>query len=277
MRKADESVSEDVEYLVNYKVDQLYIQPGKDGAYAKMVGDSETLIGEIDVTPRCKLAVSAFYVREKSDFNSLKITKLMFHKTRGWYAAEYVQVNQFQFVQMKEFLAIISSLNLTDAKKTRLSLDNLNIGALSALLGSSKGAEMMRDLAESPELHHDIYAVATKRKALAEFEAMLSAETVETEWQRYFEANPWIFGHGLNYVALDKVSSKLEAVTTGHSFDTAGMEAAPILLPRHTPGLTPPPPYFPAGFRASIRIRASACWSDDRSLLPAGILFSRRM
>ncbi len=37
----------------------------------------------------------------------------------------------------------------------------------------------------------------------------------EDIWQHFFERNPWLFGHGLNYVFLDKEGKKLEAVTTG--------------------------------------------------------------
>lgn len=63
---------EDIEYLANYKPDALYTIPAKNGtgAYAALVGDSEQVIGEIDVTDRCKLAVSAFYVQNHSDFGS---------------------------------------------------------------------------------------------------------------------------------------------------------------------------------------------------------------
>ena len=68
---------------------------------------------------------------------------------------------------MKEFIAVISSLDLREAQKTRISLDNIHFGALGALLSSTKGAALIKELATSPELHHDIYAVATKRAALA--------------------------------------------------------------------------------------------------------------
>jgi len=114
-----------------------------------------------------------------------------------------------------------------------LSLDNLHVGALGALLSSTKGAALINELATSPELHQDIYAVAAKREALQEFEALLRAsDTPEPNWQAFFERNPWIFGHGLNYVFLDKVGRKLEASTTGSTFDRAGKRADGLLLTR---------------------------------------------
>src|ERR1022692_4599622 len=114
-------MSDDTEYLANYKPNQLYTHPGKAGAYATIVGESEHVFDEIEVTSRCRLAVSAFYVHDKSDFGSFKITKLLFHKTHGWREDSHIQVNHFQVAQMREFLAIISNLNLGDAQKTRLS------------------------------------------------------------------------------------------------------------------------------------------------------------
>jgi hypothetical protein len=153
-------MSDDAEYLKKYKPDHLYTVPGPKGVYATIAGESEEVTGEIDVTSRCKLAVSAFHVHDSQDFGTFKITKLQFHKTYGWRPDSHIQVNQFQLAQIKEFLSIISSLDLSDAKKTRLSLDNLHVGALGTLLGSTKGAALISELAKSPELHQDIYAVA---------------------------------------------------------------------------------------------------------------------
>jgi hypothetical protein len=224
----------DLDYLVNYKSDTLYTVPAVNGrgAYAKLVGDSEHVVGEIDVTSRCKLAVSAFYVGEQANFDTLKITKLRYHKKRGWLIDGEISVNDFQLVQMKEFISIISSLDLQDAKKTRIALDNIHVGALGALLASTKGASLLQELAASPELHHDIYAVAAKRAALSEFETNLGTDLSEPDWQAFFECNSWIFGHGLNYVFVSKVGRKLEATTTGSAFDRSGKRADALMLTR---------------------------------------------
>lgn len=224
--------SDEIEYIANSRTNALYTYPAKNGtgAYAKLVGDSEQVIGEIDVTSRCKLAVSAFYINDRANFGTFKITKLQYHKRYGWRPDGYVQVNHFQAAQMKEFVAIISSLDLRDAKKARLTLDDIHISALSVLLTSTRGAALIRELASSPELHQDIYAVAAKRAALSEFERNLSEDLSEPEWQQFFERNAWIFGHGLNYVFLNKAASKLEAQTTGSAFDHAGKRTDGLLL-----------------------------------------------
>jgi hypothetical protein len=227
-------MDDDLEYLSKYKTDSLYTMPAHNGvgAYATLVGDSEQLVAEIDVTPRCKLAVSAFYVQNRADFNTLKLRKLQYHKTHGWQPAGEISLNSFQVAQMREFISILSSLDLRDARKTRIALDNIHIGALGSLLSSTKGAALIQALAASPELHQDIYAVAAKRAALAEFGNNLKSNLSEPQWQKFFERNPWIFGHGLNYVFLNKVGQTLETLTTGSAFDRAGKKADGLMLTR---------------------------------------------
>jgi len=226
-------MSDDAEFLPNYRTNELYIHTGKHGAFATVVTEGdETLVGDFNLTPGCKIAVKAFYVRDKADFNSFKIVKLKWTKPLGWQEDEAVHVSHFQAGRMAELVALLSRLNLTDATKARMSLDNVNISDLGALLNSTKGAAIVRELAESPQLHQDIYAVAAKRAALAEFEGMLGKSLKEAEWQAYFERNPWVFGHGLNYVFLDEVGDKLETRTTGAAHGQAGKTADGLMRTR---------------------------------------------
>jgi hypothetical protein len=225
-------MSDDADYLANYKANQLYTHPGKAGTYATIAGEGEEVLGEVDVTTRCKIAVSAFYVNDKADFGTFKITKLQHHASYGWREAGHIQVNHFHLAQINQFLSIISSVDLSDAKKARLSLGNLDVGALASLLNSTRGPELVEQLAHSPELHQDIYAIASKREALAQFKSMLGQGRSEREWQAFFEEHKWIFGHGLNYVFLDKVGAKLEARTTGNTFDQGGKTVDGLLRTR---------------------------------------------
>jgi hypothetical protein len=63
---------DDSEFIARYKNNHLYIHPGKAGAYATIAGESEEVIGEIDVTVRSKIAISAFYVNDRRDLVPLK-------------------------------------------------------------------------------------------------------------------------------------------------------------------------------------------------------------
>src|SRR5262245_36204293 len=100
----------DSEFIAKYKNNTLYIHPGKTGAYAAIAGESEDVIGEIDVTARSKLAISAFYVNDRRDFGTFKITKLKLHSSFGWREHGSLSFNGFQLAQMHEFLSIISTL-----------------------------------------------------------------------------------------------------------------------------------------------------------------------
>jgi hypothetical protein len=225
-------MSDDAEYLANYTPDKLYVHPGPNGAYATICGASEEVIGGIDITQRCKLAVKAFWVNDKSDFGTFALIKLTHHKTYGWREDSRVQITHFQLAQIRDFLRIIASLDFGDARKTKVSLENVSLAALTSLLTSNKAADVIAQLAESPELHQDIYALAAKRSVLDDFEHRMGKGLSEADWQAFFEVNSWIFGHGLHYVAMGKVSETLMAKTTGHEFDRAGKTVDALMRTR---------------------------------------------
>jgi len=222
-------MSSDVEYLKNYSPDTLYINPSAQGTYVSVVAENEELIGEFEVTPRSRIAVKAFYVNGKKDFNTFKIIKMKYHKIHGWNEDESITVNRFDLSNILAFSSIISTLDFSDSKKTKINLGAIGIEQLQSLLASSSAPEIIHNLSNSPNLDRDIYALASKKKALAQFKANLNQPLTESEWQNFFETNPWIFGHGLQHVFLNKVSKKLETTTTGSAFDQNGKRVDGLL------------------------------------------------
>lgn len=230
-------MSSDIEYFANYKPDRLYVNLGRNGAYASIASDSlgsgqESLVAEFEVSERTRLVVSAFHVTEKGDWNTLKITKLQFHKTHGWRSDGEVKLNQFDSSKLSEFLSVLGTLDMRDPQKTKLDLSAASIEQMGLLLRSDRGASLLKKLANAPELQHDIYAVGAKRSALQSFEHMLSEPTNEPTWQTFFETNPWVFGYGLTFVFLDKVNTKLESNTSGSTFDRSGKRTDALLRTR---------------------------------------------
>lgn len=223
---------DDTKFLQRYLTETLYVHPGKEGSYVTMVSEGEEVLAEIEVTARSRLAVSVFYVRGKKDFGTFKLTKLKFHRFRGWESDGHIQINSFHLSQLRQFISLIAALDLSEAAKTKIGLENIQLDALQTLLTSSRAGELLTGLSNSLELHTDIYAVATKRAALKEFERKLSENLSEPDWQAFFEKNPWIFGHGLNYIFLDKVARKLESTTTGQAFDQPGKRADGLMRTR---------------------------------------------
>lgn len=62
-----------------------------------------------------------------------------------------------------------------------------------------------------------------RNEALQEFEVHLkTTDWDETQWQKFFEENTWIFGYGLSFKWIKSIGTKLEQTTTGASIDGAG-------------------------------------------------------
>jgi hypothetical protein len=56
-----------------------------------------------------------------------------------------------------------------------------------------------------------------------ELKAKMKIDKAENVWQRFFEANTWILGYGLNYVFNSELDGKkLEQVTKGYDFNSSG-------------------------------------------------------
>ncbi|MCH2546750.1 MAG: DUF4263 domain-containing protein [Alphaproteobacteria bacterium] len=237
----------DVEYLANYKPDNLYIQPAKSGAFISLLDEDEALLDELEVTPRIRLALSLFYVNDRQDFSSFKLTKIRKHG-EGWKKDGEIKINGFQLAKLKDFIALLGSLNLQEVEKTRISIADIDLSALKSLLRTHQGVELIHQLANDPSLSEDIFALAHKKESLKDFERLLTnfeatkthyidkhhlkAVGEENIWQHFFECNPWIFGHGLNYVFLDKDNEKLEAATQGNSVETHGKRVDALMHTR---------------------------------------------
>ena len=172
-------MSSELEWLPKYRPNALHIHPGREGAYATLIAEDEVPLAEIEVTERTRLAVSAFYVRDKSDFGTFKITKLLFRKRSGWIEDGAVRINHFDAARLRSFVSILAQLNLQDAVKARILLEDVEIESLSALMATDRGRQVIRELSTSPELQEDIYAVAGKRRALDQFSEHLRNNPAE--------------------------------------------------------------------------------------------------
>lgn len=236
--EGETTLDTDHAHIANYVPDRLYVHPGKEGAYASIAADSladgsEAVLAEIDVSERTRLAVSMFHVTERNDWNRLKITKLKHTKRDGWRVDGEVVVSRFDGSKLAAMLNVLSSLDLAEPTKAKIDLRDVQVHQLTSLLGTSKGRALVQRLSQSPELEHDIVAVAAKRRTLAEFERLLTeGETPEPAWQAFFEANPWVFGYGLAFVFFSPVGDKLESVTMGAAFDRSGKRADGLLRTR---------------------------------------------
>ena len=242
-------MSEENTYLSNYKTNTLYIHPKEDGqgAYVTTVyeDEEEQDNGELQISSQIKLGVSAFFVNKKSDYSTFKLTKLRLSEG-NWVPELELNLSSFLLAKMKDFLQLLSSLDLKDAQKNRIALQNeIDPDALTGLLKTDAASKILQFLEHNPNLSRDVFAIASKEEALKEFHQLLfefdnykeayikkyqpSKEGEEDLFQHFFERNTWIFGIGLNYVFLDKVRGKLESVVKGYDYQSNGKRVDALL------------------------------------------------
>jgi hypothetical protein len=126
--------------------------------------------------------------------------------------------------------------------KTVLVADDIDLAALEAAARyDPQTAEAMARFVEQEYSLRDLQAVAYRREQLAHFHRLLSDEVFRAEqrqaaggpeklWQKFFEKNPWIFGYGLTYMPLAKLSGKsLEAYIQGKGIGSVGKEADAVM------------------------------------------------
>jgi hypothetical protein len=130
------------------------------------------------------------------------------------------------------FILGIKTLALGDGKKLHLSDEELRqiiLNDSQAKKIFTENEELFVKIAQSEHLKRDLVAVGYRRKQLVQFSRLLEDEaffeaekarlatTSEGVWQRFFEANTWIFGYGLSYQFLTSLDGqKLEQIVRGH-------------------------------------------------------------
>lgn len=127
----------DEDYLGNYKINTIYTIPGDAGGYVKIVGDC-------DVSSTIRIVVEAFYVNKKDDITSFKLVKIQ-KKNDKWVRKEHVTLSNFNLAKIKNFLEIISSLDLDTMRHEKLSLEKeLDTESLIDILNTEKGSQALK-------------------------------------------------------------------------------------------------------------------------------------
>jgi hypothetical protein len=109
----------------------------------------------------------------------------------------------------------------------------------------SKNPEVFLQLAQHEDVARDVVAVGYRRKKLKYFEQLLSDPQYfldellrlnckpEALWQKFFEANTWIFGYGLSYQFLSELDGhRLEQVVRGSDLAGRGKRSDAVMKTR---------------------------------------------
>ena len=147
-----------------------------------------------------------------------------------------------------EFLANIqsvslengSSVDISDAELRRIALTSRQVKELVA-----DNEDLIAEVLRHSVTKKDVVALGYRKKQLEVFGKLLGSESYfndlkkrkqckdEALWQKFFEANSWIFGYGLSYVYSSGLDDKkLEQVVRGYQVDHSGKRVDALLKTR---------------------------------------------
>jgi hypothetical protein len=143
------------------------------------------------------------------------------------------------------FIAGVRTVPLDGAAKVHLSdeiLRDIVLDQGQARRIFAKNPELFLNLAQHEDITRDLVAVGYRRKQLQRFDSLLhdagyfaSEQELlrcrpEDVWQKFFEANTWIFGYGLSYQFLSTLDErKLEQIARGRDLTGAGKRSDALM------------------------------------------------
>jgi len=210
-----------ISHFQNYKTDTLYIKESEKGKTVSVVSEKkEVFIKSIQVSPRIRLAIKAFYVNGKDEISHYEIIKIPNNNPDNF---EKISLSSFGLAKILEFNKYLESLDLKNSSSQRISLNKISADLIPEVLTAAlKSKDFIKTLENDPNLVKDIVALSYRKKELTEFEKMISKDKTELDWQKFFEKNNWVLGYGLNYIFLDGVKDKLEQTVLGSNFNEKG-------------------------------------------------------
>jgi hypothetical protein len=147
-----------------------------------------------------------------------------------------------------EFVAGIRTVPLTSEGKVHINdnaLKDIVLNRAQAQSLFAKHETLFLEIAQSEELKRDLVAIGYRRKQLEKFEALLGdsgyfaeeqrrlSTTPEGVWQKFFEANTWIFGYGLSFQFVSSLDMrKLELVVRGADVTGTGKRVDALMKTR---------------------------------------------
>lgn len=219
-----------------------HIVDGQPGLIFATIGD-EVVLRE---TAGGRYEIKATFLEDSRAIRTLTIQK--YHS--GSRASPRVH---FSFVgdeieTLRNFIGGIYTMPLDGPGKVHVADDALRdivLDLRQARQVFEKNTELFLEIAQQEDLARDIVAVGYRRKQLEHFDALLrnaeffAAEQsrlnckAEAVWQRFFEANTWIFGYGLSYQFLSNLDDrKLEQIVRGSDITGTGKRTDALMKTR---------------------------------------------
>ena len=183
-------------------------------------------------TPAGRFQIKATFVEDDRSFRTVTIQKF----TGSGRAREYFTFLPAEIATLLKFLSNIKRIHFPNEGKINITdtdLEELLLSPAQMKRLATDNQELLAALARTEITSEDIVALGYRRKQLRIFKRLLTEPSYfeaallkhpkgpEDVWQKFFEANPWIFGCGLSLICFGPLDErKLEQTVRG--FDLTG-------------------------------------------------------
>lgn len=262
-------MTEEIEYFENKRPDRIYISrsidPGTPVDPETTVNRKKRILSKvfdpreahefvkvrdqvvIRVTRGQRQEVKIIFYEDTRDIQTITIQR--FDRENGKPHKHSFSFSGPEIEKIYNLLRSVKYLELEGAEKVRLDDSIFNEWLISAEERRKYFLEHL-DLVEEVAKNHvtksDVVAFGYRKKQLEIFGNLLQNEQFfeatmreqgkkrrEDVWQQFFEANPWIFGYGLNFIFTSRLDDKqLEQVTTGYSIREGGKRVDALMKTR---------------------------------------------
>lgn len=197
-------------------------------------------------TPKERFELKICFLQDSRDVQSITLQKFTIESGKPHKLS--FSLSGEEIGRLYDALQLIKYICLESEEKQRIDDSVINAWQmtpteLSAFIQAQLTAEILSEIALNDLTVFDVAMLAKRKRELATFEQLLNddafflamqqewkARGPESVWQKFFEANPWIFGYGLRYVFTTGLEDrKLEQVTTGFNFNHAGKRVDALL------------------------------------------------
>ena len=180
--------------------------------------NSDITTNHLSISNRVQIKITV--ARETSHYKELAIQKINTSNPQ-----KLTNILSLKGEQVNEFIALLQTADTLSPIENMPG--SINIASLYEIINDSETMQMaysrypelFRTLIESDIKGEDVVAIKKRKNAVHQFETMLANSSLqETDWQKFFENNPWILGAGLGvqlFTSWD--STKLEKVVQGNS------------------------------------------------------------
>ena len=153
-----------------------------------------------------------------------------------------------EITKLFNFIRDVQTMRFGSKRYQRLAdedIEHIELTDSQAVTIYQQNQELFTSVIQSQITTKDIVAFAYRKKQLDYFERLLNntdyfekvmsakGYSKESVWQRFFEANHWIFGYGLGYIFLSGLDEKkLEQVVQGYSVNHHGKRIDAVMKTR---------------------------------------------